>query len=261
MIIEPLQKIIIDNKEFIEISNFAVPGISRKSYFINTDGEIYSLLSNKYMNPSIAINGYYIINLKLENGNYQVFYLHRIIMITYRFIYNYNEMQVNHINGIKTDNRLCNLEWVTLQENNLHAKNTGLLCTGENCPFAKLSELEVREICQILESGNYTTLTDIANKYNCSISIIADIARGNTWKDVSCNYNINYNIRARFTNDQVHFMCRVFRDNKEKSFDYLYHLAIFYMGLPEDRFIRRRIYKIYKKDPNNFYYITSQYDY
>lgn len=261
MMIEPLLQQTINGKEFVEISNFAAPGIKKHGYLISKDGDIYSLISNKFMNPTIASNGYKVINLKLENGSSEVFYLHRLMMITFNFVYNYEDLHVNHKDTDKTNDTFDNMEWTTLQENLIHAKNAGLLCTGEDCPWSKLTEKEVREICSKIQNGEYKTIGELAEYYNCSVTTIGDIVRGVTWKDISKDYDLNYNIRARFTDDQVHFMCRAFSQNKEKSFQYLYYLIIFYLGLPEDKFIRRRIYKIYKKDPNNFSYITSQYDY
>lgn len=259
--IEPLMTKIIDNEEYVEISNHAAKGIKKQTYFINKNGMIFSALSNRFIIPTIGPLGYKIINLKLENGKSQVFYLHRIMMITFKFIYNYEEMQVNHINGKKYDSVLDNMEWVTLQGNNLHAKNTGLLCVGESCPWSILTEEQVREICIRLQSNEYNSITELSNEYNCSVTTIGDIARGVSWKHVSSVFNINYEMRQRFSEEQVHFMCHIFEQNKGRSFDCLYYLIIFYLNLPENRFIRRRIYKIYKKDPNNFSYITNQYNY
>lgn len=38
-----------------------------------------------------------------------------------------NKPYINHINGIKDDNRACNLEWVTASENTIHAIESGLI--------------------------------------------------------------------------------------------------------------------------------------
>lgn len=61
-----------------------------------------------------------------------------------------NKKEVNHIKGIKTDNRVSELEWTTHQENVIHAYNTGLydscskslrcLCTGRLLTITEASK-------------------------------------------------------------------------------------------------------------------------
>lgn len=57
------------------------------------------------------------INNRGEGKNIEI---HRLVAIT--FIQNpENKKHVNHINGIKADDRVVNLEWCTASENRLHA--------------------------------------------------------------------------------------------------------------------------------------------
>lgn len=77
--------------------------------------------------------GYLSVELR-ENGRRKTWFLHRILALT--FIDNpENKRCVNHKNGIKTDNRIENLEWATHSENFQHAVNTGLI----KKPFRPLS--------------------------------------------------------------------------------------------------------------------------
>lgn len=69
--------------------------------------------------------GYLAVELR-KNGERKTWFLHRILALT--FIKNpENKKCVNHKNGIKTDNRIENLEWVTHSENFQHAVETGLI--------------------------------------------------------------------------------------------------------------------------------------
>lgn len=105
------------NSEYIYngIKLFSIPGIPE--YKIAPTGQVYSLLSNKFINPrNTSGRGYYNYIL-YTNGKRKLYPRHRLLCITFKPIPNSDEMQVDHINGIPGDDRLDNLEWVTGKEN------------------------------------------------------------------------------------------------------------------------------------------------
>lgn len=61
---------------------------------------------------------------------------------------------------------------------------------GSSNSQAKLSENQVREICQLLQDTNLSA-KQIGDKYNVAKSTIANISRGKNWRDISVNYNFS----------------------------------------------------------------------
>lgn len=99
-------------------------------YCATKDGRIYSLKSNKFLMPSIRSDGYAQINIYVGGSKSKSIKIHRLIAET--FLPNpENKRDVNHINGIKSDNRVENLEWVTHSDNIKHAFQNGLKTIGE----------------------------------------------------------------------------------------------------------------------------------
>ncbi len=89
-------------------------------------------------------------------------------------------MCINHLNGIKNDNRLCNLEVVTWSENKKHAANVLGCSVGERNGMNKLKQEEVLDIYRRAVSGN--NHREIAKEYNISRVTVSDILCKKTWK-------------------------------------------------------------------------------
>lgn len=135
-------------------------------------------ISEKILKPATTNDGYFRVclwNLKQSCQS-----VHRLVAIT--FIPNpENKKQVNHKNGIKTDNRVENLEWCTIYENLEHGYRTGLLDNrGEKCGRVKLTEEQVKEIRRKYVRIKYNTIM-LAKEYGVTHQNIFDIIKRKSW--------------------------------------------------------------------------------
>lgn len=92
--------------------------------------------------------------------------------------------EINHKDGVKTNNRIDNLEYVTVAENNHHAFRSGLRVPayGERHSLARLREQDVRDIRQALANG--MSQCALGRKYGVHGTTIRNIGLGITWKHV-----------------------------------------------------------------------------
>ena len=166
-----------------------------KSYQVSNLGRVKSLKGHlitkagvvkprheRIMNQTLKNNGYKTIMLSVDNVQKR-FYVHRLVAIA--FIENAeNKSEVNHINCIKTDNRVKNLEWNTSTENKNHAMNNNLIPKGEKSYSSKLTEKNILAIRRLYRINPNFHKTNVAKKLGVRDTTIHKIINNQRWKHI-----------------------------------------------------------------------------
>lgn len=139
-----------------------IKSLERKVEYNNQEDRI---LKEKIMKLNPTTRGYIRIGL-CKKGRSRSHFVHRLIVST--FIGESN-LQVNHIDGVKTNNNIDNLEYVTHQENIKHAVRIGLIKNNS----------KINEKLIIKDYKNGFRLRQLEKKYKTSHQDIRRVLKAN----------------------------------------------------------------------------------
>ena len=150
-------------------------------YLISDKGEVLEKNELRKMKIRLKPDGYCWTTLK-KDGEYKNFYIHRLVAETF-IPRTEGRDQVNHKNGIKTDNCVENLEWVNSSENQCHRMY--VLKKVDGCyPMKKVFCVETGE--------SFQSVGEAGRSLGISANCIAKVARGNTSNKTAGGFHWKY---------------------------------------------------------------------
>ena len=109
------------------ISSFGrIKSIARDVVEYKDGVKIVAKYCGRMLKPFSDGDGYLAVEIPDINGAYHMLYIHRAVAEYFLPAPNPGD-EVNHIDGIKSNNTVSNLEWCTHQDNMTHASKLGLL--------------------------------------------------------------------------------------------------------------------------------------
>ena len=172
-----IEEIIFNGVKFTQIKDF-------ENYYVSQCGKVLSTKCNKLkvLKNHINTKGYLYQSLRTTKKP-KLMTLHRLVALA--FISNPdNKLQIDHINGIKVDNRVENLRWVTCQENckAAHDNNQVNVVQGERQHLSKLTSKQVLEIRELYSQGiKRLKLAELFKVHGTNIDCII---KRKTWRHI-----------------------------------------------------------------------------
>ncbi len=149
------------------------------NYIIYENATIYSNKHKKFLKQQLNYKGYPVVKL-CNNGIQKEYFVHRLIAQHYIPNPN-NKPQVNHIDGIKTNNSILNLEWVTNKENMQHSWINGL--SKSHPEVSRQNGLKsARKIINIKTSKIYNSIKEAAEDLDINYSYLRSLLRKSNLK-------------------------------------------------------------------------------
>ena len=169
-------KDIIDYEGLYQVSNLGrVKSVDR---IVNNDKKKYKL-KGILLSKCISKKGYYIVSL-CKNSKSKTFLVHRLVSNAF-IKNNLNKPCVNHIDGVKTNNKVSNLEWCTYKENTQHALKNKLMNINHMYVINKKSYKDV----YILYKKEVLSQREIAERYNVNQSTICRIIKKLNYQELN----------------------------------------------------------------------------
>jgi hypothetical protein len=177
---------LLETRKFITIKDW------ENFYQISNDGLAKSLeriimrgngavkpVKERILKPRHDLQGYFQVDLH-KDGKKKTYYIHTLVCTAF-----HGEcpegMQCLHKDNNKWNNHESNLHWGTPKENCFDKIANGTTQRGEQCPTAKLTQIQVDEIRRLYVPRIYT-LQMLADKFNVSFQNISDIINYQIWK-------------------------------------------------------------------------------
>lgn len=226
-------------------------GMLLHRYSISSMGRLYDHSTKRMVSYSTDKDGYFMASIKVEGVGFKKIRVHRFELLSFRFIPNFMDMQVNHKDGNKQNLLLDNLEWVTPLSNTRHGWDTGLNNNiGVNNGNGKYDDAMIMKICELIDSGysnaDICTAFGVTDKrermtFNGTIS---GIRYGKTHRNISVNYNFmkGSNVKNRYSEAFAELVCQFLSDTT-RSFSYKEIMD--FLNIPNEE---RKTFKIFIDD-------------
>lgn len=145
-------------------------------YQVSSHGNVMSKRTQKVLAHAVR-DGYHRVRVSV-NGKKSYLSVNRLVATA--FLKNpENKPIVNHIDGVKTNNHIKNLEWATCTENNIHAYETKL----KTCSKQRITPEKVRMMRRTKQEENIS-LRKLAVMYSVSLSTAHDVITMKVHKNV-----------------------------------------------------------------------------
>jgi len=203
-------------EQFVEITDDIDSDIM-PIYLISNIGRVYNKKSNKFLYGTPEHTGYIRVNLITKNKRIKYCPMHRLVIKAFKPIpENWDQLQINHIDGIKQHNWITNLEWVTAHENSIHAIKNNLRVVS---PTSKLNEEKVHEICKLLQYDKLTH-SEIAKRFDVKPNTISNIQNKKSWVDISNQYDFSNRIKSnvKLTEKDIIDICELILSGKSNKY-------------------------------------------
>lgn len=155
-------------------------------YKVSNLGNVWSYYKNKKITPAKNCDGYLNVSLRKEKKG-KTHKVHRLVLIAFTAKVEQKE-EVNHIDNVRDNNVLANLEWVTRRENLAHTKkqNRHYKFPKRSCQEhtqAKLTNKKVLLLIKLVESGK--NKKQLSSDFGISTGTINDILAGRRWSQLT----------------------------------------------------------------------------